>query len=242
MENWQSSVEEISAGHTKSESLHRREICIAGRWLSERGFVPATDGNLSVRLDAARILSTPAGACKGRLDPAGLVITDLAGRQLQGLQKPSSELAMHLMIYQRRPDVNAICHAHPSVATGFAAAGVSLDRPLLAESIATLGPVPVAPYATPGTSDLADVLEPFAANYEAILMANHGVVTFGPDLLTAFQRMEIVEHFAKVTLVTQLLGRQSLLSDDEVENLRRSKQGCSSLFDSAEASLRLKNS
>lgn len=223
LKNWQIWIDAISAGHEKSEALHRRELCTAGKWLSERGFVPSTDGNLSVRLPGDRILSTPTGLCKGRLEPELLVITDLQGRVLEGRLKPSSELGMHLLIYQKRPDANAVCHAHPAVATGFAAAGMSLDRPLLAEMIATLGVIPVAPYATPGTPELAEALEPFVASFDAILMANHGVVTFGTDLLGAFHRMEVVEHCAKVTLVTELLGRQNLLTQDDVNALRRGK-------------------
>jgi len=220
----------VSPGHEKSEAVHRRELCTAGRWLSDRGFVPATDGNLSVRLPGGRVLSTPTGVCKGRLEPENLVITDLEGRLLEGNSRPSSELGMHLLIYQKRPEANAVCHAHPAVATGFAAAGVSLERPLLAEMIATLGCVPVAPYATPGTPELADALEPFVASFEAILMANHGVVTFGTDLLTAFHRMEVVEHCAKVTLVTELLGKQNLLSREDVERLRVGKATATQLI------------
>lgn len=223
MKNWQIWVDTLSQGHEKSEILHRREICTAGRWLSERGFVPSTDGNLSVRLDCDRVLSTPTGVSKGGLEPEDLVVTDLDGHLIEGDRKPSSELAMHLLIYKRRPDANAVCHAHPAIATGFAAAGVSLDRPILAEMVATLGCVPVAPYATPGTPELAHALEPYIASFEAVLMANHGVVTFGPDLVTAFHRMEVVEHCAKITLVTELLGRQNPLSQDEVDRLRRGK-------------------
>lgn len=223
LENWRRAIDTLSPGHEKPESLHRREICLAGRWLCDRGFTPATDGNLSVRLDGARILATPSGISKGHLAPEDLVVTALDGRLLEGDRSPSTELGMHLLIYQKRPEVNAVCHAHPCVATGFAAAGINLDRPLLAESVATLGSVPIAPYATPGTPELAEALEPFVASYDAILMANHGVVTCGVNLLSAFHRMEIVEHYARVTLVTQLLGRENLLSDEEVVILRRAK-------------------
>jgi L-fuculose-phosphate aldolase len=177
------------------------------------------DGNASVRLTADRILTSPTCMSKGMMIPEDLVITDLEGRKVSGHRNPSSELAMHLLIYRLRPDVNAVCHAHPIVATGYAAAGIPLDKPLLCELIVGLGEVPLARYGTPGTPELTAALEPLIEGHDAILMANHGVVTYGPDLLTAFLRMEIAEHFARVSLVTQLLGKQTLLSDRDVEKL-----------------------
>lgn len=209
----------IAPGHLKTEDEHRRELCLAGQWLYERGFVPATDGNLSVRLDPNRILISPSNHCKGMLRPDALAITDLKGKMLVGRAGPSSEIGMHLAIFQRRPDVNAICHAHPPTATGFAAAGKALDKPLLTEVIATLGAVPLAGYAMPGTHEVADALSPLIDKHDAILLSNHGVVTYGPDLLTAFFRMETVEQLAKITLVTEMLGKQSLLSGGDVEKL-----------------------
>ncbi len=212
-------ADHVTPGHDKTELQHRHDICIVGRWLYEQGFVPSTDGNLSVRLAENRILTTPAGTCKGRLDPCDAVITDLEGRRLEGHGEPSTELGMHLLIYRQRRDVHAVCHAHPPIATGFAAAGISLEKPLIAEMVVNLGPVPLAPYAEPGSCELRASLEPFVGQHDAILMANHGVVTCGPDLLTAFRRMECVEHCARITLVTELLGKQSLLSSRDVEKL-----------------------
>lgn len=207
------------AGHGEPAEDLRLTLCQVGAWLYQRGFVVATDGNLSVRLDAQRILASPTGLSKGMLQPEDLVVTDLDGRVLEGRHAPSSELPMHLLIYRQRPDVGAVCHAHPPVATGFAAAGLALDKALLAESVLDLESVPLAPYATPGTVELASTLEPLIARYNAILMANHGVVTCGADLQTAYFRMELVEHLARVTLVTELLGRQALLSTAEVNRL-----------------------
>lgn len=209
----------ISPGAAKTEDEHRREICTAGRWIHDRGFVPSTDGNISVRLDPNRILTSPTRVSKGLMSSDDLVVTDLQGRKLTGFREPSSELAMHLLFYRRRPDVNAVCHAHPPVATAHAVAGVPLNKAALAEIVLSLGCVPVAPYGTPGTPELADALEPFVQNYDAILMANHGVVTCGADLLTAFFRMETVEHFAQVLLITELLGKQVLLSNSDVKKL-----------------------
>jgi L-fuculose-phosphate aldolase len=126
---------------------------------------------------------------------------------------------MHLLIYRLRPDVNAVCHAHPTTATGFAAAGLPLDKPILCELVIGLGEIPLARYGTPGTPELSAAMEPFVHGHDAILMANHGVVTYGPDLLTAFLRMETTEHFAQVALVTELLGKQVLLSGGDVAKL-----------------------
>jgi len=190
-----------------------------GRWIHDRGFVAATDGNISVRLGSDRVLSTPTCMSKGMMTPEDLVITDTQGRFVCGSRKASSEIAMHLLIYRLRPDVNAVCHAHPPTATGFAAAGIALDKPILCELVIGLGRVPVASYGTPGTPELSEAIAPYVPEHDAILMANHGVVTYGPDLLTAFLRMETTEHFAHVALVTELLGRQQLLSNADVEKL-----------------------
>jgi L-fuculose-phosphate aldolase len=212
-------ADSIAPGHLKSEEEHRHDICAAGRWIHARHFVAALDGNISVRLDPFRILTTPTAISKGMMLPDDLVITDLKGNRLSGRRPPSSELGMHLLIYRRRPDVHAVCHAHPPIATGYAAAGLPLNKAIISEVVLALGCIPVAPYATPGSPELSEVMDPLVQGYDAILMANHGVVTCGPDLLTAFFRMETVEHFAQVSLVTELLGKQNLLSSSDVEKL-----------------------
>ena len=148
-----------------------------------------------------------------------LVIVDPEGRQLHGHRQVSSELGMHLLFYRMRPDVQAVCHGHPPTATGFAAAGQGLDQALLPEVVVSLGKVPLVRYATPGTPDLSAVLEPYVPHYDALLLANHGAVTCGPDLLRAFYRMEIVEHFAKITLAARLAGEPQLHSTREVAKL-----------------------
>jgi L-fuculose-phosphate aldolase len=212
-------VDIISPGHLKSEEEHRRDICNVGRRLYERLYVASTDGNISVRLDPKRILTSPTAHCKGMMTVEDLVITDLNGKKLAGRRNPSSELNMHLLIYRRRPDIHAVCHAHPPTATGYAAAGIPLNKALISEVVLALGCIPVARYGTPGTPELSEALEPLIQQYDAILMANHGVVTYGGDLLTAFFRMETVEHFAQVSLATELLGKQVLLSGGDVEKL-----------------------
>jgi L-fuculose-phosphate aldolase len=217
----------VASGALKTEGEHRRDVCVVGRRFYERGYVASTDGNISLRLDKQRILTSPTGISKGMMAEEDLVITDLEGRKLSGNRNPSSELAMHLLIYRHRPDVAAVCHAHPPVATGYAAAGVALNKAILCELVVALGCVPVARYGTPGTPELTEAIEPLVKGYDAILMANHGVVTYGPDLLAAFYRMETTEHYARVALVTELLGKQALLSSIDVEKLfaARSRYG-----------------
>jgi L-fuculose-phosphate aldolase len=203
----------------KSERSHRQDIVRFGKMIHERGYVAATDGNLSVRLGKNRILTTPTAMCKGMLRTSDLVIADLDGNRVAGTRGVSSEIAMHLLIYRLRPDVNAIVHAHPPTATGYAAAGLPLDQPLLSEVVICLGNIPLAEYGTPGTPELSDALEPLIPANDAIVMSNHGVVTYGEDLHVAYMRMETVEHFAKIALVTHLLGKQKLLSEQDVEKL-----------------------
>src|SRR5262249_38766140 len=157
-------------GMLKSEDEHRREICLAGRWIHGRAFVASTDGNISVRLDSRRVLTSPTGMSKGLMVPDDLVITDMKGRKLSGRREASSELAMHLLIYNGRPEVNAVCHAHPPIATAHAAAGMALDKALLSELVIALGCIPIAQYGTPGTPELSDALEPLVPHYDAILL------------------------------------------------------------------------
>ncbi len=202
-----------------TERKHREEIVHYGRMLHEKGFVAAMDGNLSVRLKQDRILVTPTGLSKGSMRPADLVIVDLDGKQVAGRRNVTSEIGMHLMIYRTRADVKAIVHAHPPTATGFAAAGIALTEPLVCEVVMGLGCIPLARYGTPGTAELAQSLEPYVPKYDAILMSNHGVVAYGDTIEHAYMKMETVEHFAEISLVTHLLGRQQPLQEREIEKL-----------------------
>jgi L-fuculose-phosphate aldolase len=197
----------------------RREIVRCGGLLHGCGFIAATDGNLSVRLDDERVLVTPTGMSKGLMKTSDLVVVDMQGRKIKGWREVTSEIGMHLLIYRMRPDVNAVVHAHPHTATGFAAAGIPLNQPLVCEVVIGLGQIPLAPYGTPGTPELAETLEPLIPDYDAILMANHGVVTYGTDLQSAYMKMETVEHFAQITLVTHLLGKQQPLECGDLEKL-----------------------
>ncbi len=202
-----------------SERQSRRDILRFGRMLHDRGYVAATDGNLSVRLDNGLILVTPTAMCKGMMRTTDLVVVNTEGNRVAGRRNVSSEIGMHLLIYKRRPDVKGIVHAHPRTATGFAAAGMALNQPLVCEVVIGLGSIPLAKYGTPGTPELAGALEPLVPQYDAILMSNHGVVTYGADLHSAYMKMETVEHFAQIALVTHMLGKQQPLGAQDLEKL-----------------------
>jgi len=207
----------------KSERQHREDIVRFGRMLHERGYIAASDGNLSVRLGPNAVLCTPTGMCKGMMEPEDLVVVDMSGGHLTGHRKVSSEIGMHLLIYRLRPDRGGVVHAHPPTATGYAAAGLPLNQALVSEIVLSLGRVPLARYATPGTPELADTLTPLVPQHDAILMANHGVVSYGEDLLRAYMNMETVEHFARIALVTHMLGRQQLLDENEIAKLAEAR-------------------
>src|SRR6195256_6328288 len=202
-----------------SERQHRLAIVEFGRLLHGNGYVAATDGNLSVRLGDNRLLVTPTYMSKGRMKPSDLVIVDNDGNRIEGKRNVSSEIAMHLLIYKLRPDVQGIVHAHPPTATGFAAAGVALNQPLVCEVVMGLGSIPLAKYGTPGTPELCETLEPLIPHYDAILMSNHGAVAYAETLHHAYMKMETVEHFAQIALVTHTLGRQQPLGDKDLEKL-----------------------
>ncbi len=197
----------------------------AGRRLYERGFVASNDGNMSVLVSAGTLWTTPTGVSKGFMTEAMLVKTDLAGTVLEGTRKPSSELKMHLRVYQENPDLIACVHAHPPVATSFAIAGIALDRPILPEAIVQLGTVPVAPYAEPGTQAVPDSIAPFCRDFGGVLLANHGALTWGYDLTQAYYRMETLEYYAQVTINSVfLLGRANALTGEQVERLTEQRQ------------------
>jgi L-fuculose-phosphate aldolase len=195
----------------------RREIVAVCRRLFERGLIAGPDGNVSVRVAPDRILVTPSGMSKVDVREHDLVELDLTGRQLRGSHRASSEVAMHLRAYRRRPDVNAVVHAHPPVATGFAVAGETFEACVLPEMIFQVGWVPLVPYATPGTEDVADRFEPYLAEHDAFLMANHGATTLGRTLVSAHQRMESLEHTARILLTARLLGRVNTLGPADVD-------------------------
>ncbi|MGB7217194.1 MAG: class II aldolase/adducin family protein [Vicinamibacterales bacterium] len=203
-----------------TESSLRADIVEVGRRMYARGYTASNDGNISVRLGTDRLLMTPKGVCKGFMSPDMMCITDLDGRKLQGDRDPSSEMLMHLEVYRQRPDVGAVVHAHPPTATGFAVAGIPLDRAVLAEVLATLGSIPIADYATPSTKELPEAVRKYIKAYDGMLLANHGALTVGPDLFAAYYKMETVEHFAQISLVARQLGRENLIAREELDRLQ----------------------
>ncbi|HEX5069606.1 MAG TPA: class II aldolase/adducin family protein [Vicinamibacterales bacterium] len=201
---------------------HRDDIVEVGRRLWARGFVASNDGNISVRLGPDRLLMTPASVSKGFMTPDMMVVTDLDGAVVEAApgRKPSSEALMHLVAYRQRPDIGAVVHAHPPTSTGFAVAGIPLDRAVLAEVVTTLGSIPIAEYGTPSTRELADTVAPLLKAHDGVLLANHGAIALGADLFGAYYKMETIEHFAKISLTARLLGREHLLSREEVDRLQ----------------------
>lgn len=208
-----------AAGPASAEEELRAKMTEIGRRLYALGFVPAADGNISARLGGV-ILITPPGVSKGRLAPADLVRLGPDGGLIDG-KKPSSEYRLHLCVYGRRPGITAVIHAHPPLATGLACAGVALDKPLTSEMVIALGRVPLAGYATPGTGEVTDSIAGLVEEHDAIMLANHGVMTCGRNLEEAFQRMETVEQAAKITLAAALAGGGRLIPPEKVRELEK---------------------
>src|SRR5215207_2728025 len=192
------------------EQTARREIVRVGKLMYERSYVVSSDGNVSVRLDDGRVLATPTQTSKGRMTEDSLALND---------RRASSELAMHLLIYRERADVRSVCHAHPPHGSAFAVAGLAIDQPILSEVILTLGCVPLAEYGTPSTEELTDAMRPLVKNHNALLVANHGAVAYGGDVWQAFDRLETLEHTAKIAILARALGGARDLSPDSIEKL-----------------------
>ena len=205
---------------TRLEEQVRADIVEAGRRMYSRGYVASNDGNISARLDETRLMTTPKSVSKGFMTPDMMVVVDYDGTKVSGDRDASSELPMHLEIYRNRPDVNGVVHAHPPIATGFAVAGIPLTRAVLAEVITTLGSIPIAEYGTPSTAELPEAVRKYIKAHDGMLLANHGAVTCGPSVMAAYYKMETIEHFAKISLVARLLGREHLISREEVERLQ----------------------
>jgi L-fuculose-phosphate aldolase len=207
----------------KTEREHREDIVQIGRLVFQKGWVAANDGNITIRLDAEQVLASPTGVCKGMMHPDDLIIVDMQGNKIAGRAERTTEIGMHLKIYELRPDVKSVVHAHPPVATGFATAGRPLNLGLLPEVIIGLGCVPLAGYGLPGTPELTEPMIPLIPKYDALLMANHGAVCYGEDVYKAYFRMETMEHFARITLVAELLGGPKVLPRVEVDKLLDSR-------------------
>jgi L-fuculose-phosphate aldolase len=220
---------EIAAGRRMTEHELRREMVRVSRIIWEKGFVAATDGNVSVRLGGDRLLVTPSGQSKGFLSADEMVVMRIDGRQVSSSYRgrggrPSSEIEMHLEVYRQRPDVNAVVHAHPPLAIAFGIAGISLARCVIPEVIVTLGAITTTEYATPGTAEVPESIREAVRNYDAIMMPHHGSLTVGRSLWEAYLRLEKVEHTAQITLAAQQLGQVRTLSPTAVEKLAQKRR------------------
>jgi L-fuculose-phosphate aldolase len=198
----------------------KQDIVRICRMLHRKNYLAATDGNVSVRL-GDRVLVTPSGVHKGLMEPDQVITVDLKGAVIAGAGKPSSEIQMHLLAYRLRPDVTAVVHAHLPYATSCTLAGISLLEPILPEVVITLGGIPTAPYATPGTAEVPAAIRDFIEDYDAILLSRHGAMTVGRDVTDAYNKMEKLEHTARVVLAARLQGPVPPLPEVEVEKLRR---------------------
>ena len=190
----------------------------------ERGYVVASEGNMSIRAGDNKVLVTPAGKNKGKLKIGDLVMVDLEGKKISGNLKPSSELLTHLFVYQRRKDIKAVVHAHPPYSLTFACAHLPLAQSLLPEIIMFLGEIPLTPYATPSTEEVPLSLAPYIQKHNAFLLENHGVLTLGKDISEAYSRLEMVEHLAEVCILSKLLGKSKELSLKSLKKLEKLKR------------------
>jgi L-fuculose-phosphate aldolase len=215
------------------ENEHRQEMVTVGQKMYQRGYVAATDGNISVRLDGGRVLITPSGICLGEMRPEDMVIVDGRGRPAgaaygsddasrrsdDAARQPSSELPMHLEVYGQRSDVGAVIHAHPPLATAFTVAGISLARCVIPEVVLTMGTIPTTRYATPSTEKGREAVRELIRTHDALILDRHGTLTVGQDLISAYQKLEKVEHAARVTLAARQLGNIQTLPPEEVKRL-----------------------
>jgi L-fuculose-phosphate aldolase len=204
-----------------NHSEAKEEIIRIGRLLHQKGFIAASDGNISIKVGNEKIITTPTGLSKGFLTKDQLVVIDRKGKKISGKLEPSSEILMHLCVYEERKDVSAVIHSHPPISTAFSIAGVSLARCMLPEVVCTFGVIPTTDYATPSTEEVPEVIRELIKNYDALILDRHGALTVGKDLFEAYMKLEKVEHTAIVTLAARQLGNVRLLPEEEVEKLEK---------------------
>ena len=204
-----------------SEYELKKLMCEIGRRVYTNGFVAANDGNFSVRISDNEILATPTGVSKGFMTPDMICKVNMKGEVISasGKYKPSSEIRMHIRVYKERPDVKSVVHAHPPYGTSFAIAGIPLSKPIMPEAVIFLGCVPIAEYGTPSTDEIPDAISKYLQNYDALLLENHGALTYGTDLINAYYKMESLEFYAKLTFISTMLGGPKELNNDQVQGL-----------------------
>ena len=204
-----------------TEQQIKELMCDIGRRVWQKGMVAANDGNFSVKLNDNEFLCTPTGVSKGFMTPEYICKVDAQGNVLEANEgfRPSSEIKMHMRIYEKRPDVNAVVHAHPIYATAFAIAGQPLNQPIMPEAVIFLGEVPLAKYGTPSTNEVPDSIEEYLPYVNQVLLENHGALTWGSDLLSAYHKMESVEFYANLMYKAKMLGGAQVLNDEQVGKL-----------------------
>lgn len=199
----------------------KKQICDIGIRIYDKGMVAANDGNISVKMADNEFLCTPTGVSKGFMTPDMICKVDMNGKVLEAGEpyKPSSEIKMHLRVYKKRPDVTSVVHAHPMYATAFAVAGIPLTQPIMPEAVISLGCVPIAEYGTPSTEEIPDAVEKYLQNYDAVLLANHGALSYGDSLINAYYKMESLEFYAQLLFIAKQLGGPKELTHDQVQTL-----------------------
>ena len=203
-----------------SEKDAKKAIIDIGQRMYVKNFVAANDGNISIKTGDNEVWATPTGVSKGFMKKKMLVKVDLDGNILEGTYKPSSELKMHVRAYKENPKIKSVCHAHPPICTCFAIAGIPLDTPILAEAVITLGNVPVAPYAELGSEEVPEVIAPYCRTHSGLLLANHGAVTWAGDAYRAYYRLESMEYYANLLMLTEkIIGKRNILTDEQIERL-----------------------
>lgn len=197
------------------------QMCDVCHKMWQLGWVAANDGNVSVKLEDGTFLATPTGISKSFITPEKIVHIDKDANIIEanGDYRPSSEIKMHLRCYKEREDVGAVLHAHPPVATGYAVANVPLDEYSMIETVIAIGSIPVTPYGTPSTYEVPDAITPYLGEHDVVLLQNHGALSVGADLLTAYYRMETLELFAKISLNAHLLGGAKEISRPNIDKL-----------------------
>lgn len=199
----------------------KKQICDIGKRIYNRGMVAANDGNISVKLNDNEFLCTPTGVSKGFMTPEYICKIDAKGNVLHAYEgfRPSSEIKMHLRVYEKRPDVKSVVHAHPIYATSFAIAGIPLTQPIMPEAVIALGCVPIAEYGVPSTMEIPDNVEKYLPYYDAVLLENHGALTYSDSLLNAYHKMESVEFYAELLFKSRQLGGPKEFTEAQVERL-----------------------
>lgn len=205
----------------------REQICDVCHRMWQLGWVAANDGNITVKIGDDLFMATPTGISKSFMTPEKLVLVNAKGELVSGEPgyRPSSELKMHMRCYEERPDVGAVVHAHPPTATGFAVAHIPMDSYSMVETILSIGSVPIAPYGTPSTYEVPDSIAPFLKDHDVLLLENHGALTVGVDLITAYYRMETLELQAKISLTARLLGGEREIAKENIDRLISMRQG-----------------